>query len=273
MQEVMPMHSTKEILSKIDSLWNEGVEYPPELLSQFSEDEFAQLNLSYIFGGKGSCSGYLQWLTLLVKHSDAKTIVELGNRYGVSSNTIFAGLNADQKFYSLDTDINQIYVPDFVKNDDRVSFVTGDCLDLNIYKNSKFDIPFNIDILWTDTLHSLEQLSNEMLVYEPLLSDNAIIVIDDINLNDKRDYFDSSPHEKYDLTDDCHDTGFGVIDFKRSLQDKQLTDSERLSLAMKNSRKIIKAQKRKVFFKKLEPAQLAFRVRSKLSRIKKSIAS
>jgi predicted O-methyltransferase YrrM len=263
--------NTQDLLSRIDDLFSDGVNYAPELLSKFTEDDFAQLNLSYIYGGKGSGSGYLQWLTLLVEHSKAKTIVELGNRYGVSSNTIYSGLKSNQKFYSLDTDIDQRYVPDFVKNDDRVDFITGNCLDLNIYENSKFDIPFNIDILWTDTLHSLEQLSNEMSVYEPLLSNEALIVIDDINLNDKREFFDKSPYEKFDLTSVCHDTGFGVIDFKRNEKDRQLSDEDRLSLALKNSRNIIKKQKRKELLEKFEPSNIVFRIRSKLGRIKRTI--
>jgi hypothetical protein len=97
-------------------------------------------------------------------------------------------------------------------------------LDLNSYSGS---IPKEIDLFFTDTVHFYRQVKDEYDVYEPLLADGAFIMIDDINLKDKRKLFDELPFEKWDLTEWCHHNGFGLLRYKKT---KDFGDPEKAAL-------------------------------------------
>jgi hypothetical protein len=231
------MQNITSVIKKINSLLPLGIEYPSKLLSKFNltiplDKEY----FKYLTQG-GEAGGYLHWLTLLTKHSDAKLIVESGNRYGNSTIAIYHGLKKNQKLISVDIVKDQRYIPNIIYKDKRVKFIFGDCLDLNSYDKDTL-IPIDIDIFWTDTIHTYEQISSEFFVYEPLLSDEAIIVIDDINLNDKGKFFHESPYPKFDLTNICHSSGFGVIHYIRPKSERNKSHSERINKALLNSIKI-----------------------------------
>jgi hypothetical protein len=226
------MNNISETIEKIKQLTPRGVTYPQDLLSLHDISKPLDVeNLKYLVNG-GEAGGYFHWLTLLAMHSNAKLIVELGNRYGSSTIALYHGLRSDQRLITVDSVKDQRYVPKKIFNDSRVKFVFGDCLDLNSYISSDEPIPVNIDILWSDTVHYYEQISSEFYVYEPLLSDEALLVIDDIKLNDKGKFFRESPYKKYDLTDICHVSGFGVIHFVRPGKDRGMTEQERINLSI-----------------------------------------
>jgi len=209
------MQDVQAALTAVMSLLPAGVRYPPELLSRFDgRAPFDREHLGYLCNG-GEAGAYNQWLTLLARHSGAGRIVELGNRYGVSTIALYCGLKNTQELISIDVVQDQRYLPDQVRNDSRVRLVYGDCLNLSIFGLHNVTVPCNIDILWTDTVHCYSQLKDEFNVYEPLLSDEAIIAIDDINLNDKRRFFDEAPFAKFDFTRHCHVSGFGVLHYVR----------------------------------------------------------
>lgn len=232
------MDKIQEVIKKIAELTSKGVVYPPELLSKHNLSiPKDKEHYEYLTKG-GAAGGYLHWLTLLTKYSNAKTIVELGNRYGSSTIAIFHGLKKNQKFLTVDMEKDQRYVPEKIFKDPRVKFVFGDCLNLDSYLKSGTKIPVDIDILFTDTVHFYEQVSAEFAVYEPLLSDEALVVIDDIHLNDKGKFFSSAPYEKYDLTGICHISGFGAIHYKRPPEERKRTAQERIQLALIRSAQI-----------------------------------
>ncbi|HCT85283.1 MAG: hypothetical protein DKM50_09570 [Candidatus Margulisiibacteriota bacterium] len=233
------MKNIKEAITMANSLLPKGVIYPAELLMKHDLTKNPDREyLSYLVNG-GAGGGYHHWLTLLLKHSEAKTIVELGNRYGSSTIALYHGLKPDQVLYSLDIVKDQRFVPEVIYSDQRVKFVIGDALDLNSYLDNNIDIPIDIDIFWTDTEHFYEQVAAEFDVYEPLFSDEAIIVMDDINMNDTRQLFDAMPFEKYDLTSICHGSGFGVIHYVRDEKERGKSRLERINQSLLNSSKII----------------------------------
>ncbi len=141
----------EHLLKSVNQETTQGVSYPPELLSRFDlKKTFDQENLGYLTKG-GEAGGYFHWLTLAARHAQPNLIVELGNRYGVSTLALYHGLPAACRLVTVDIVKDQRYVPDIVYHDPRVKFVFGDCLDLTCYEASGTQIPLDIDILWTDT--------------------------------------------------------------------------------------------------------------------------
>jgi len=230
------MKNIPEILKTIAELTPKGVVYPPRLLRNHNQDiELDKEVLKYLVQG-GEAGGYYHWLTLLIQHSDAKLIVELGNRYGSSTIAMYHGLKTDQILMSLDIDKDQRYVTQEIFDSPKVKFIYGDCIDFNTYEQNNVSIPINIDILFTDTIHFYEQVSAEYEVYELLLSDEALVIIDDINLNDKRKFWDElTSHAKYDLTELCHASGFGAVHYIRPKSERMRTKEERIQIALQRS--------------------------------------
>ena len=183
----------------------------PELIGLISPNSE---HYQYITNADGT-HGYFWLLHKLAGYVDG-TIVELGNRRGCSTLAIYDALKEDQKFYSFDIVDDCRYVPSEVKEDERVTIDNNfDSLDaekirVNFEKKS-------VSMLFCDTIHTYEQIKAEYDTWEPYLTDDAIIIVDDI-----RDDFSSSDprtkwrfHEewkgdKFDVTDYAHASGFGI---------------------------------------------------------------
>ena len=85
-----------------------------------------------------------------------------------------------------------------------------------------------VDLLFCDTIHTYEQVRKEFMAYKDLLSNEAIILVDDIrNYERTRDtrtkfrFYEEWEGEKHDLTELCHvGTGFAAFIFRRSNNEK-----------------------------------------------------
>lgn len=182
---------------------------PEPLLVKFSNSTADRIYRDYL---TSEGSGYLRFLPLLVRRLGLKFIVELGNREGVSTICLFSALAEDGRLVTVDLVKDQRFCPEDMFSDPRVRFVLGDVADLGIYRD---DVPTEIDLLFSDTVHVDRQVRDEFAIYGPLLADRALIAVDDINLNDKRKWFDELPYAKWDLTALCHSSGFGLVLFER----------------------------------------------------------
>ena len=74
-----------------------------------------------------------------------------------------------------------------------------------------------IDILFTDTIHFYFQLKDEFEIYQHLLADTALVAIDDIRTNDKGKFWAEVTHPKWDLTELCHHSGWGLFLYERKV--------------------------------------------------------
>jgi predicted O-methyltransferase YrrM len=229
------MKTVSTLVRDLEQSLSTRIEYPANLLVKFDESKSLDREVRGHLVDGGVAERYYQWLTLLARQSGARTIVELGNRHGTSTVALYHGLQPDQTLYTIDVVKDQRYVPDVVFKDPRVRFVWGDALDLTAYELAGFQTPFDIDILWTDTIHFYKQLKAEYRIYEPLLADEALIVIDDIHLNDKGRFFQESSFEKFDLTALCHSSGFGALHYIRPAEQRGRSKEERLLEALKRS--------------------------------------
>lgn len=182
----------------------------PENLSKFGESEPDREFLSYINGTGGA---YMKFIPLLIQELKLQNIVELGNREGLSTLAIYDNLPSYSSFITVDVVKDQRYCPNCMFTDPRVTFIFGDVCDLGIFDCLPSGIPTDIDFLFTDTIHFDFQLRDEWAIYKNLLADRALVAIDDINLNDKRKLFNELNYDKWDLTELCHTSGWGLFLF------------------------------------------------------------
>jgi hypothetical protein len=207
----MSNHST--FINKIIKSKNKIVKWNnPDIIRLISP---ATEHYQYITNADGN-HGYFWYLHKLTEHVEG-TVVELGNRRGCSTLAIYDALKEGQKFYSFDIINDCRYVTPEVKKDPRVTINNNfDSLD-----REKIDSTFekrSVSMLFCDTIHTYEQIKAEYDVWEEYLTDDAIIVVDDIQdqtaSSDKRSkwkFHEEWDGVKFDVTKDAHNpTGFGI---------------------------------------------------------------
>jgi len=176
-------------------------ELPWPLLSRVNEEYLGYLQ-------KTDESFYYQWLALLVKIVNPKQVLELGNSYGLSTLMMFSELSDTARLISCDVVKQLDFIPPQVFNDSRLKFYFGDDLNLNIFGN---DLPVGLDMLFIDTDHTFTQISSEWEIYKHLCNPGAIVILDDIRMNDMFDFWNSLQYPKLELTEKCHFSGFGFF--------------------------------------------------------------
>jgi hypothetical protein len=157
----------------------------------------------------GKVHGYFTLLNNIVKNlPDEAIIVELGNREGLSTLSIYEALKPNQKFYTIDIEKDLRLLPESFFNDERVIILYDNCLNDNILSLFKDK---SIDLLFSDTTHTYNQINSEYDSYRNKMKDESILLVDDIKLNDKGVFFDKWDGEKYSLGSWSHESGFGCF--------------------------------------------------------------
>lgn len=175
----------------------------PDSLMEHVDEEYRR----YMYGMDGA--GYYPWLALAVRILRPARILELGNYNGASTIMIYSELSAEcQSFVTVDAAVNQTFVPGMMRSDARMRFVTGNDLDLNIYGEA---VPAGCDLLFIDTLHESAHLTDEWAIYQHLCKPGALVVLDDIAVNDMPSFWERCPYPKLDISAECHASGFGIF--------------------------------------------------------------
>ncbi|MBU4464013.1 MAG: class I SAM-dependent methyltransferase [Proteobacteria bacterium] len=181
---------------------NQQYKLPWSLLSRINEEYMGHLQ-----NKDGQCFFY-QWLAHLVKIVKPNLILELGSGEGLSTLMLFSELSDTARLVSCDL-VNRLdFIPPDVFNDPRFKFYPGNDLNLNIFGN---DLPVGIDMLFIDTIHTFTQISAEWRIYKHLCNSGAIVILDDIRMNDMFDFWESLSYPKLELTKECHFSGFGFF--------------------------------------------------------------
>jgi len=201
----------------------------PQNLDKFDLNKELDNDCLRCVNGEGG--NYIKFLALLTKKFQFNNIVELGNQKGLSTLAIYDQLPAHTTFTTIDIIEDLRYCPEKMKTDQRVSILVGDVCDTNILRQ----IPDKIDLLFTDTVHFDFQIRDEFSIYKHLLADTALVAIDDIHANDKVKFWDELNYDKWDLTELCHSTGWGLFLYKRK---EALPREERWLNAVNSSSKI-----------------------------------
>ena len=167
----------------------------------------------YLFNRDGN-HGYFSLLHNLTSNVEGK-IVELGNREGLGILSIYDALSVNSELYTLDIVDDVRFINDKIKSDSRVHILNDfNSLDVDRIENT-FEKK-SISMIFLDTIHTYEQVTQEFKLWEPYMKDDCVMLIDDI-----RDYMPGRTKwrfhteldytYKYDVTEWAHnDTGFGV---------------------------------------------------------------
>ena len=167
----------------------------------------------YLFNRDGN-HGYFSLLHNLSSNIEG-TIVELGNREGLGIISIYDALSENSELYTLDIVDDVRFIKDEIKNDSRVHILN----DFNSLDSNRVEKTFekkSISMIFLDTIHTYEQVTQEFKLWEPYMKDDCVMLVDDI-----RDYMPGRTKwrfhteldytYKYDVTEWAHnDTGYGV---------------------------------------------------------------
>ena len=167
----------------------------------------------YLFNRDGN-HGYFSLLHNLSSNIEG-TIVELGNREGLGIISIYDALSDNSELYTLDIVDDVRFIKDEIKNDSRVHILN----DFNSLDSNRVEKTFekkSISMIFLDTIHTYEQVTQEFKLWEPYMKDDCVMLVDDI-----RDYMPGRTKwrfhteldytYKYDVTEWAHnDTGYGV---------------------------------------------------------------
>ena len=167
----------------------------------------------FIFNKDGN-HGYFSLLHNLTSNIDGK-IVELGNREGLGILSIYDALGENSELYTLDIVDDVRFINNKIKSDSRVH-ILNDFNSLDVDRIEKTFEKKSISMIFLDTIHTYEQVTQEFKLWEPYMKDDCVMLVDDI-----RDYMPGRTKwrfhteldytYKYDVTEWAHnDTGYGV---------------------------------------------------------------
>lgn len=150
---------------------------------------------------------YYLYLARLVRELAPKRLVELGTDIGRAAAFMTTQLPARSEFITVE--IGRQLRTDLAacQGDPRLKIVEGSSTDPRIYETLR-----DIDLLFIDTDHRYEQVSAEWEAYQNRLSKGAVVVFDDIHLNEGMERFwKELPEPKIDAGRDIHFSGWGLL--------------------------------------------------------------
>jgi len=171
---------------------------------------------------KDGRSDYYQWLPKLIKLNKPKQVIELGGAMGVACIAMLQTLPENSKLYSITLDEHGLEFAYMDKEYSNLVKIVGD--DLNLANWPK-DLDLSKTDLWfIDSEHSYEQVRAEIDLYKPFFKEGAIILFDDIHINDglarvweeiKQEIHGS----KYES--DLHYSGYGIVVVGKQVEEKR----------------------------------------------------
>jgi len=155
------------------------------------------------------CANYL-FSTCLMDVLKPKQVIELGGAMGTWSVCVLQTLPAESQLYSItlaEGGKEFMFVADKYEN---FHPIVGDDLNMDNWKGVDLS---KTDIWYFDSIHSYEQLTKELNLYSPFFKKGALLLFDDIHINDEMEQAWKEIQDKYetvDKTDPLHWTGFGI---------------------------------------------------------------
>jgi predicted O-methyltransferase YrrM len=166
------------------------------------------------FGAYKTNVGHEYYLILyrLIELLKPKEVLELGTSIGRSSLFMMCALPPDSKLTTVEKGSYQRVDLKPFFDDPRLKIVYGDDTDKEVYEQFTPVHFKTIDFLFIDTEHNEEQLQKEWNIYKEFLVDGAIVVMDDIYLNEgMRKFWDKLLYEKIACPLSIHFSGFGIL--------------------------------------------------------------
>ena len=129
--------------------------------------------------------------------------------------SIYDALLPKSELYTLDIVDDVRFIKDEIKNDSRVH-ILNDFNSLDADRIQKTFEKNSISMIFLDTIHTYEQVTQEFKLWEPYMRDDCVMLVDDIRdcipgRTKWRFHTELDYTYKYDITDWAHNfTGFGV---------------------------------------------------------------
>lgn len=151
--------------------------------------------------------GYYQFLPCLIQETKPKQIVELGGAMGVAALMMLSSLPLKSKLYSITLEEGGLEFSYIKKEYPNFVPIVGNDLDMTVWPQN-LDLK-KTDIWFFDSLHTTEQLTKELELYSPYFKKGAILLFDDIKMDEIWPVWLDLPYEKLDASI-LHFTGFGI---------------------------------------------------------------
>ncbi len=151
-------------------------------------------------------SGYYWYLNALVAVTKPKKVLELGRCLGTSTLFMLGALEPESVLISVDIEERASDLSHRA-DDPRLKVVVGNDLELSVFADIDLS---GIDFLFIDTDHTFDQATKEWELYRPLLAPNALVVFDDITMNDMGRFWSALECAKLETETTYHYTGFGL---------------------------------------------------------------
>jgi len=160
---------------------------------------------------------YYQFSACLVELMKPLQVVELGGAMGVWDLMVLHTLPAEAQLYSITLPENGLEFSYVVDNYPNFHPIIGNDLDLNNWNKVELG---KTDLWFIDTNHQKEQLEKELELYSPYFKKGAIVMFDDIHINEGvesvwDEWFMIEGKYKHseviDMTDPLHWSGFGIV--------------------------------------------------------------
>lgn len=223
-----------EIQQTIELFSSEDYKIPwnKDILTKIENN--SEFNRYFCHGNRDGSGGVYFLMYELIKKYKFKHVVELGNREGMGVLAIYEALRENKvgTLTTIDIIKDLRFIPEHVRQDKAiVNFVFGDVLDRKTIREVENSGP--IDLILFDTVHDYGQFKKEWDLYRPLLANNSVVLIDDLNYiknynQSKQRGFDELKEFDKLSSNVIHSSGFGVVlyDKKKDKKEQNLTDEE-----------------------------------------------
>ena len=154
---------------------------------------------------------YYQWTPGVVELLKPKQVVEIGGAMGVWTIMALHNLPDKSKLYSITLPENGLEFCYIIDRYPNLIKVIGNDLDPEVWPEDT-DL-FTTDLWFFDSEHTEEQLRKEWEFYKTFFKRKAILLFDDIHLNEGMERVWEDLKENYDYfdaTDPLHYSGFGI---------------------------------------------------------------
>jgi hypothetical protein len=155
-------------------------------------------------------NAYYQWDMCLSEVINPKQIVELGGAMGIWDIAMLYQIPKETQLYSItlaEYGLEFSYIADNYPN---FHPIIGDDLDIKNWKGVDLT---KTDLWFFDSLHTHDQLEKELKLYTPFFHKGTILLFDDIHMPELEDIWDKLIYPKWDLTDPCHYSGYGIVQY------------------------------------------------------------
>jgi predicted O-methyltransferase YrrM len=157
--------------------------------------------------GRDSSNPYYDFLTHIVRGFGASSVLELGT-YSGGSTSYLGAARPECRVLTIDFQ-PQPGAAERLGGFPNVEVLVADTLSPSTVQKAQAAFPF--DLIFFDTLHEYNQISQEWSLYRPLLRPGGVALFDDIRINEGMMRFWNELEGQKQPLNHLHHSGFGAL--------------------------------------------------------------